>query len=368
MRADRRPKTCALVIERRVPVVPPGGASFVDARDAAEGMVLAMERGAAGERYLLTACNITLRELFGRIARMAGVAAPTIPMPRAPLLARAGATFASRVLRRVGAELPVDPVSLEMAHYFWYASSARAEHDLDGTSRPQRNDRGHHPRSPRARRRVARAGGRARSARVSSESDRPLLVVNPKSGGGRTAGVVDDLRAAVERRLGIVDVVLTERSGHAINLAEAAAREDRELVIAVGGDGTFSEVCNGVLRAKTKTHVAFIGQGTGGDFRKTLGIEHRLDKYLDAIASKHERTIDAGRATFRAPDGERTHFFVNILSAGMGGLVDEYVATGSRAFGPTAAYSSRRRKRSSACAREISAASSTAKRSGCART
>lgn len=173
---------------------------------------------------------------------------------------------------------------------------------------------------------------------MSSGSDRPLLVVNPKSGGGRTAGVVDDLRAAVERRLGIVDVVLTERSGHAIDLAEAAAREDRELVIAVGGDGTFSEVCNGVLRAKTKTRVAFIGQGTGGDFRKTLGIEHRLDKYLDAIASKHERTIDAGRATFRAPDGERTHFFVNILSAGMGGLVDEYVATGSRAFGPTAAY------------------------------
>lgn len=124
-----------LVIERRVPVVPPGGASFVDARDAAEGMLLAMERGTPGERYLLTACNITLRELFGRIARMAGVAAPTIPMPRAPLLARAGATFASRVLRRVGAELPVDPVSLEMAHYFWYASSARAEHDLGWTHR-----------------------------------------------------------------------------------------------------------------------------------------------------------------------------------------------------------------------------------------
>ncbi len=168
--------------------------------------------------------------------------------------------------------------------------------------------------------------------------NKPLLVVNPKSGGGRTSGVIAELRATIERKLGEVDVVLTERSGHAIDLAEAGAREDRELVVAVGGDGTFSEVANGVLRAKKKTRVAFIGQGTGGDFRKTLGIEHRLDKYLDAIASKHERTIDVGHARFRGRSGEEEHYFVNILSAGMGGLVDEYVATGSRALGPTAAY------------------------------
>ncbi len=169
-------------------------------------------------------------------------------------------------------------------------------------------------------------------------NDRPLLVVNPKSGGGRTASVISDLRAATERRLGPVDVVTTERSGHAIELAEQGAREDRELIIAVGGDGTFSEVANGILRAKKTTRIGFIGQGTGGDFRKSLGIEHRLDRYLDALASKNERTIDVGRARFNARDGQREHFFVNILSAGMGGLVDEYVATGSRALGPTAAY------------------------------
>ena len=168
--------------------------------------------------------------------------------------------------------------------------------------------------------------------------ERPLLVANPKSGGGRTAHVMNDLRAATERRLGAVDVVLTERRGHAADLAEAGAREGRELIIAVGGDGTFSDVANGVLRAKTETRVGLIGQGTGGDFRKSLGIEHRLDKYLDALASKRERTIDVGRARFRSNDGEREHYFVNILSAGMGGLVDEYVASGSRAFGPTAAY------------------------------
>jgi dihydroflavonol-4-reductase len=120
-----------LVIERRIPAVPPGGASFVDARDAAIGMTLAMERGQPGERYLLTACNITLKELFGRIARIAGVAPPSIPMPRTPTgVARAGAALLDRMARTLGASLPIDPVSLEMAHYYWYASSARAERDL----------------------------------------------------------------------------------------------------------------------------------------------------------------------------------------------------------------------------------------------
>lgn len=124
-----------LLLEKRVPAVPPGGASFVDARDAALGMLLAMEKGKPGERYLLTACNITLRELFARVARMGGVSAPQIPMPRAPHLARAGAKLLDRVARRIGAELPIDPVSLEMANYFWYASSSKAEHDLGWTHR-----------------------------------------------------------------------------------------------------------------------------------------------------------------------------------------------------------------------------------------
>jgi dihydroflavonol-4-reductase len=124
-----------LLLEKRVPAVPPGGASFVDARDAAEGMALAMERGKPGERYLLTACNITLRELFARVARIAGVSAPTIPLPRVPHLARAGAKLLDRVARRVGAQLPVDPVSLEMSNYYWYCSSEHAEHDLGWTHR-----------------------------------------------------------------------------------------------------------------------------------------------------------------------------------------------------------------------------------------
>jgi diacylglycerol kinase (ATP) len=163
---------------------------------------------------------------------------------------------------------------------------------------------------------------------------RPLLVVNPRAGGGKQSPWAE-IREPIERKLGPVDVTFTERVGHASEIAESAAKEGRGLIVAVGGDGTFSDVVNGVIRAKSKvTSVGLIGQGTGGDFRKTLGLEHRLDRYLDAIASGRTRNVDIGRATF----GGKERFFVNILSAGMGGLVDEYVGKTSRALGGTAAY------------------------------
>jgi dihydroflavonol-4-reductase len=117
-----------MVIERRVPAVPPGGASFVDARDAAAGMVLAMERGKAGERYLLAACNITLSELFARVARFARVPAPAIALPKTPKML-------AGVLGRAASRFGVDPVSFEMARYYWYASSAKAERELGWTAR-----------------------------------------------------------------------------------------------------------------------------------------------------------------------------------------------------------------------------------------
>ena len=171
----------------------------------------------------------------------------------------------------------------------------------------------------------------------------PLLVVNPRSAGGATGRTFAATRSTVERALGAVDVEMTERPGHGIDLARAAALAGRELVIAVGGDGTIHEVVNGLLEARAGgageeaggTRLGIIGQGTGGDFRKTLGIEHRLDRYAEAIASGRERPMDVARFT---GGGKKSHYFFNILSAGMGGLVDRYVANAPRLLGGKAAY------------------------------
>jgi diacylglycerol kinase (ATP) len=175
------------------------------------------------------------------------------------------------------------------------------------------------------------------------DNERPLVIVNPRSGGGRAGRTFTEVRAVLERRLGPLDVAFTTKPEHAIELARSAVVAGTRLVIAVGGDGTLHEVANGVLDAKVEgaahATVGYVGQGTGGDFRRTLGLEHRLDAYVEAIASGRVRHVDAGRLQYRAADGAaRTRWFINILSAGMGGLVDRYVSETTKALGGTAAY------------------------------
>jgi diacylglycerol kinase (ATP) len=172
---------------------------------------------------------------------------------------------------------------------------------------------------------------------------KPLLVVNPTSGGGATGRTFGAMRGTIERTLGPVEVAMTERSGHGVALAREGALAGHPLVIAVGGDGTFHEVVNGLMQARSgsygtkadETRIGMIAQGTGGDFRKALDLEHRLDKYLEALASGHERGLDVGKFS---GGGKTGHYFVNILSVGMGGLVDRYVADASRMLGGTVAY------------------------------
>lgn len=122
-----------LFLERKIPAIPPGGISYVDARDAAEGMRLAMEKGAGGRRYLLGASNLTLREFFARLERISGVRGPLIPMIRAKQmteLARAGTQMLEKLTSRLGVPMPVDPISLDMAHFYWYLDASRAEDEL----------------------------------------------------------------------------------------------------------------------------------------------------------------------------------------------------------------------------------------------
>jgi YegS/Rv2252/BmrU family lipid kinase len=174
-------------------------------------------------------------------------------------------------------------------------------------------------------------------------AERPYVIVNPSAGSGLSRRGIEAFARSVEARLGPIDLGLTERPGHATVLAERAAREGCSTIVATGGDGSIHEVANGILRARdegfTASRLGIIGRGTGGDLCRTLGLEHRLDKYLDAIAEGAPHRIDVGRARFEDRDGApRSAYFVNILSAGMGGLVDQYVRDTARWAGGRVGY------------------------------
>jgi len=123
-------------LEQRVPVVPSGGYAFVDARDAAEGMIAALERGRAGERYLLVSCNCSVRTFFSRVARVADLDGTVFALPNQPMVERATRWLVGRAHDLLGEDdsLP-DAVSIELAQHYWYVDSTKAEHELGWSSR-----------------------------------------------------------------------------------------------------------------------------------------------------------------------------------------------------------------------------------------
>jgi dihydroflavonol-4-reductase len=122
-------------LEKAIPATPSGGIAFVDARDAAIGMLLAFERGRAGERYLLNAKNLTVSAFFRHLSRISGVPAPAFTLPNSRAVALGLSRLYLKAIRAVGGEPPVDEASLELSQYFWYCDSAKAERELGWVAR-----------------------------------------------------------------------------------------------------------------------------------------------------------------------------------------------------------------------------------------
>lgn len=90
------------------------------------------------------------------------------------------------------------------------------------------------------------------------------------------------------------DMVLTEHMGHAAELAEKAV--DRDLVVAVGGDGTVHEVLNGLMKhpADRRPALGLLPTGSGNDTRRTLGVPEDLTLAALTLATGVRRKFDVG--------------------------------------------------------------------------
>jgi dihydroflavonol-4-reductase len=117
-----------LFLEGKIAAIPSGGLSYVDARDVAEAMILALDRGRGGRRYLVGACNVTFRELFARLERVSGVKGPWAPLPREAT--KAAGALLEKLAAAVGRTPDVTTESLELARHYWYVDASRAESEL----------------------------------------------------------------------------------------------------------------------------------------------------------------------------------------------------------------------------------------------
>ena len=76
------------------------------------------------------------------------------------------------------------------------------------------------------------------SAAPASAGLRTLFIVNPRSAGGKTAGVWGGLEAAARKQVPDSESKWTEGPGHATEIARNALKAGVEMIVSVGGDGT----------------------------------------------------------------------------------------------------------------------------------
>jgi dihydroflavonol-4-reductase len=118
----------------KIPAFVDTGLNLVHVDDVAAGHLLALQRGAIGERYILGGHDVSLRQMLGDIARLANRKAPTTNLPRAPLYPLAFA--AEAVARFTGKEPILTRDALDMAAHHMFFTSAKAEHELGYQARP----------------------------------------------------------------------------------------------------------------------------------------------------------------------------------------------------------------------------------------
>ena len=161
------------------------------------------------------------------------------------------------------------------------------------------------------------------------------------------ADIFRRLEHRLEDAVGPFDVVFTDKSGHAMALVRKALSDGYKLVLSGGGDGTLNECVNGFFDPDTHrpivgdAAIGLLSGGTGGDFRKTIGIAS-TDDALAALKARKIVLADVGRVTYRAhgasaADPASVRYFINIASFGLSGLVDRHV-TSLKQWGGKVAY------------------------------
>ncbi len=159
-----------------------------------------------------------------------------------------------------------------------------------------------------------------------------FAIVNPLSGAGADPGVTAERVALLTGRFAAAGVSgtvhLTERRGHAAELAAAAVARGARRVLAWGGDGTINEI--GGVVAGTAAALGIVPAGSGNGFAAELGVPWTPTDAIDVVLHGRDRLVDAGELNGR--------LFFNVAGIGFDATVAEQFnaggTLGKRGMGP----------------------------------
>jgi YegS/Rv2252/BmrU family lipid kinase len=146
------------------------------------------------------------------------------------------------------------------------------------------------------------------------------VVLNPVAGGGKALAALPLVETALRALGRPYHIHKTTAAGDGRTATARLAKEGASLVLAVGGDGTFHEVANGLYDSGARVPFGIVPAGNGIDFARTTGASKKIEEAVRTACTATPRAIDAGLATF---DDGATRLFLNVAGMGFDALVAE---------------------------------------------
>ena len=120
-----------------------------------------------------------------------------------------------------------------------------------------------------------------------------LIIINPRSGTMRANKYLTEISELFVRNGYMPSVLVTTKQGDGTRYAEDYAA-DFDLVVAIGGDGTFNEVAAGILKSGVRVPLGYIPSGSTNDFASSLELSKDVIRNAKNIVNGEIRAIDMG--------------------------------------------------------------------------
>jgi len=151
------------------------------------------------------------------------------------------------------------------------------------------------------------------------------IIINPKSGKKKFRQQSIYLFQILKHAGIQYDHKITKFAGHAIKIAKYFAEQGYQNFMILGGDGTMSEVINGIFSAKIEhTHslkIALIPRGTGNDWGRFWGLTRDYKHSIDIFLKGKLQAIDIGKVDYDMEGEKETHYFINSVGFGLDATV-----------------------------------------------
>jgi len=151
------------------------------------------------------------------------------------------------------------------------------------------------------------------------------VIINPKSGKKKFRQQRKYLFLTLKHAGIHFDYKVTRFAGHATKIAKHFAEMHYCNFLVVGGDGTISEVVNGLMSADIPTtqhlKLALIPRGTGNDWGRFWGLNRNYKHSIDIFLKGNSKSIDIGKAAYVLEGDRYTRYFINSIGFGLDAFV-----------------------------------------------